>query len=215
MAITNFTNLQTAVASWLNRDDLTSNIVELIQMAEDSLKNDWRLRKYQPRTFVVSADDAALPSDFKAIENLYHDGPNTFGEIEIVSGNLIGVKLGMFGTTGTPAYAAVIDKKLRFAPVPNATFNLKLTYERTLAALSASQPTNWLIDEAPAIYLYATLVESAPFLKNDSRVAVWRDLLEEKIEKLHITRERERYSGRLVARPRRALGDIVPNRTRT
>ena len=55
---------------------------------------------------------------------------------------------------------------------------LKLYYYT--AGLRRSRPRslqNWLnIEDAPDAYLYGSLLQAEPYLKNDSRVAIWRDI---------------------------------------
>jgi hypothetical protein len=41
--------------------------------------------------------------------------------------------------------------------------------------------TNWLLTQHPDLYLYAALVESAPYLKDDERIALWRAELDRRI----------------------------------
>lgn len=50
-------------------------------------------------------------------------------------------------------------------------------YRDPLPALgAAATDTTWLMGLHPTIYLYASLIQSAPFLKDDQRVATWRGL---------------------------------------
>jgi hypothetical protein len=205
--ITNYSSLKGEVANWLNRSDLTDAIETMIQLAEKSLNEDHRVRSLVTNNaFVVDADDEALPSDCAYPESLYHDGATYFGEIEIVPAEKLGGLKAVHGTTGVPAYAALQNNALKFAPVPSGSFTLKLTYWRQVPALSSSAPTNWLITDHPHIYLYATLVESAPYLKDDDRLQVWRQELELRLERLHDYLQRRQFSGSISRRPRRPIG---------
>lgn len=199
---TDYSSLQTNIADWLNRSDLTSAIPVFIQNAERALRRDHRVRKLQARTLNVAVEDVSLPSDYGANEALYHNGPTYYHEIEVVpTGDLAALKQS-HGTTGRPAYASFLDDVIRFAPVPDATYTLRWTYWRKIESLSATQSTNWLILEHPDIYLYAALLESAPFLKGDDRLAVWASELEKRLEQLHLDTERKHWSGSLARRPR-------------
>ena len=53
---------------------------------------------------------------------------------------------------------------------------LKLYYYCRITPLSDNEPQNWLIEDAPDAYLYGSLLQAEPYLKNDSRVAIWRDM---------------------------------------
>ena len=64
-----------------------------------------------------------------------------------------------------------------------------------------------MLAEYPDIYLYGALVESAPYLKDDARLTVWEGRLQSAITEVRILKDRERFGGKLVARPTRALGE--------
>jgi len=193
--ITDHASLLAAVADTLNRTDLTSVIPNFIQQAHDSLELDPRVRKLTAATLTMDADDEAVPADFESLESMSHDGTTYFGDLEIVGPGQISEKKRQFGTTGPPAFVAVVDAVFRFAPVPDASYSLKTTYWATLASIVSS--ANWLLTNYPSIYLYATLIESAPYLKDDERVAVWSAMLEDRLEKLHQTTWDAQWGGNL------------------
>jgi hypothetical protein len=209
MAITNYSELQTSIGTWLNRSDLTSVIPDFITLAESKLNKDQRMRRIQTREpLSVSTEQVALPSDFRQIKSLYHDGPTYYHPIRIVGGDELAQEKRIYGAdSGVPFVAAVLDDELWFAPEPNATFSLIMAYEAKISALSASSTTNWLITNHPEIYLYASLVEAEPYLKDDPRIQTWKGLLEEALELLYRDAQRHEFSGHMVSRPRMAIGD--------
>ena len=70
-----------------------------------------------------------------------------------------------------------------------------MTYWRKINNLSATITTNWLLDEAPDIYLYGCLLESAPYLKDDERLGTWMSLYESRVEKLWIAEQDKQFGG--------------------
>jgi len=60
MAITTYSELQTAIANWLERDDLTSRITEFISLAESRHRNDVRLRGMQKRQSLLSGTSFSI-----------------------------------------------------------------------------------------------------------------------------------------------------------
>jgi len=206
MAINTYANLQTTIKNWLNRSDLdTVGIPEFIELAERRIRRDHRARKLLERTFAVSIENVSLPTDFASLEELYHDASGTRGEIEIVPAGKLSVLKALYGSKGRPSYGAILDSKIRFAPVPDQNYNLLMTYWRKILTLSTSQVDNWLLLEHSDIYLYASLVESAPFLKNDSRLSVWEQEYQKRMEELHVDSQRHQWSGNMTRRPRRSL----------
>lgn len=62
------------------------------------------------------------------------------------------------------------------APTPDLAYPIEILYYELPALLDENNQTNWLTQYAPNLLLYATLLESAPFLKNDERLPVWQGL---------------------------------------
>ena len=61
-----------------------------------------------------------------------------------------------------------------FAPTPDAAYPYEVLCYRMADMLDETNETNWLTDNVPELLRYASLLESAPLLKNDERVAVWQ-----------------------------------------
>ncbi len=197
--VTNYATLQAHIADTLNRSDLTGVIPNFIQQFEAQAKRDMRLVKFTDRgSFSVSADGVSLPSDLYRLESWYHDGATYFGPIQIVGPDEIGRLKGAYGDTGVPQFAAIVDGVARFAPEPDATYYTKMTYHRTVTDLSNTNTTNWLLTQAPDIYLYGALAESAPYLKDDERVGLWKTLLEERVETLHMANVDAQFGGSIA-----------------
>jgi len=60
------------------------------------------------------------------------------------------------------------------APTPAAAYNFEVLYYERLQPLDSSNQTNWFTIYAPQAMLYGTLLQSAPFLKNDQRLPMWK-----------------------------------------
>lgn len=204
MALDTFANLKTAIANELNRSDLTSYIPDFITLAEAEFKRDRRVRKLTRSTESIAADAHALPADFHSLESWYHDGANYYGPIRITNPDAIGTLKDRLGATGVPAYAAIVDSVAVFAPAPDATYSTKMVYNASVAALTDAAPTNWLLTAHPDAYLYGALVASAPFLKDDERIAIWEGLKEKALNGIGQAAWDKQYGG----------GTIVPSRRR-
>ena len=61
-------------------------------------------------------------------------------------------------------------------PPPDDVYPIEVVYYELPILLDDSNQTNWLTENAPELLLYATLLESSPFLKNDERIQVWQQL---------------------------------------
>lgn len=196
-----YETLKSEVADWLNRGDLTAVIPTFIRNAETTLGRRLRVRQMLTTTNLTVADEyEALPTDYKewrALSITTADGPIPMRYVTPDRANLL-----QTATPDQPAYFTVEGTDLRFVPSPDASYAGRLLYYAALPALSADVSTNWLLDEAPDIYLYATLMEAAPYLRDDERVPLWEKMLEARIADLTADSKRsEMGAGPLVAVP--------------
>lgn len=212
---TDYDSLQAWVLAVLNRADDTDlsggDVENLIQDAEAALRRDERARLLVDLSpFTTTADQAQddLPADFDSIYSLAHEGPTYYGEIETVA--LDQIHEFKDGTTaGVPRAAAFIPSaggtQVRWGPTPNDAYALRLAYWSKITPLSDASPTNRFLTAHPDIYRYAVLVESAPYLKDDERLAVWKSELNERLDRLALATERVMFSGTLTRRPSQSL----------
>lgn len=204
MAIESYSELKSSIADWLIRTDLTDVIPDFIHNAESRLQRDKRIRNFRfNSSFSVSAEEVGLPDNFRAVEVLAHDGGTHFGGLETASlDELTRINHDQGGAAGVPThYAIVRNDKLRFAPPPSDTYNLLFGYWETIPHLSDSLQSNWLLDEHPDIYLYASLVESAPYLKDDQRIQLWEAMLERRIDAYDEHVRNQQWSGPISVYP--------------
>ncbi|GAG49067.1 unnamed protein product, partial [marine sediment metagenome] len=204
----------TAIASWVNRSDLDSQIPDFITLAEARLRRDVRLRQLQVLDFDAS-EEYALPSDFKACIDLYHDGPSVFARMPIVGLGELSERKRQHGDLGQPMFASIVDGPagaehyIRFAPEPSGSYGLRMTYESSLIALSDAATTNWLLTSSPDLYLFASMSEAELFLQEDERVALWEKKYAQAAEEFEKDKNRREYSGPLTPRPSHIIGEDV------
>lgn len=208
MAIGTYAELQTAVGTnWPNRSDLSSRVPEFIALAEAELRKDERCRRLENHgDFAVDAESETLPTDLLSISSLAHNGPTYYGPIEIVGVDQLATLRGLYGPSGTPRYAAVAEGTILFAPVPQETYTLRLTYWQGVPALSDSATTNWLLTSHPDIYLYASLIQVAMFLVEDERVPMWEAKLDKSLEAMRVHNWNLQFGGGQMRRRFKAIG---------
>ena len=82
--------------------------------------------------------------------------------------------------TGIPLFYADYDyDHWLVAPTPNQAYAFEALCYTRLEPLSSSNQTNWLTQNAPNAMLFGTLKQTAPFLKNDARLALWKSMFDE------------------------------------
>ena len=63
-------------------------------------------------------------------------------------------------------------------------------YYGKIPSLSASNATNQILENFPDVYLYGSLVHSAPFLGDDQRLQVWGSLYQSSLNAINGQSER-------------------------
>lgn len=176
MALATYADLQGAIANWLARSGdatLTPSVPDFIALAEARLNRDLRLRAMETRdaAFAVSAAFTALPSGFLELRNIQlNTSPVT--RLEMLSPEQIDA-IHAGSQAGKPRVYAIVADQLQLAPAPASAYTAELVYWKKFTALSDAQPTNWLLTNAPDLYLYASLMEAVAFIGNDERVPLW------------------------------------------
>ena len=205
MAITTYSELQSAIADWLLRDDLTSVIPSFIDLAEAKFNR--RIRDYRMvvrATATVDTGYFAVPLNW--LENIrFQLNTNPITTLEYVTPDQAAEELITFSSAGRPKFFTMVGGEFQVVPTPDSnTYTGELTYYRTIPALSDAETSNWLLAAAPDIYLYGALMEAAPYLDDDARIQTWGSLLERGLNDLQIESDRARIGSssiRMRAKP--------------
>lgn len=168
MAIDSYAALQIEIAAWTNRTDLTTRIPTFISMAEARFNRDERLRTRQSvmtdaTLIFTGAATAALPIDFGDLININHASTDCKAPLESRTMQELD-RLRSTYTAQRPMYYAINGGDLEVAPLPDADYILETTFYRKVQPLTDLDPTNWLLDVAPDIYLMAALVNAWQFV---------------------------------------------------
>lgn len=194
MALANYGELKTEIANFLNRDDLTSSIPSFIAMAEASIGRDLRHWRQQKRvTAALDERFEDLPSDWLEMVHVYlSDGT----ELEYASlAEIARRKILTNDQAGKPVVYTLNSGQIEFIPAPDEAYSVTLIYYARINALTADDDTSWLLLQNPDVYLYGSLIHSAPFLQEDQRLATWAQLYSAAISNLNMVSDRAEYSG--------------------
>ena len=183
MAVTTtWTSLKALIAAELKRDDLTSYIPDFINQAEFRLSREIRPAGFERYTSsAMTAGDPFLttPSRYQGAISLHVIVSSARKAVFNRSYSWLLDYWPTQATTGVPKYYADMgDSALKVAPTPASDYSFELAYYEKLQPLDSSNETNWLTENAPDILLYASLLEAAPFLRDDARIAVWEKMLD-------------------------------------
>ena len=209
MAISTYTELKSAIADWLNRDDMASVIPTFISLAEVGMERVLRTRNMLVRaTANIDTQYSALPGDFLEIRSVKLTGvapiqPLGFQTMEAMD-DLDATSTG----AGKPLYYSVVGNQLRVHPAPAGIYVAELAYYAKLDKLSDSVANNWILTQHPDAYLYGSLLQAAPYLKDDERTAVWTTLYAAAVQAMQAADERASTSGGILKTRTKAFGVI-------
>ena len=210
MAITTYAELQTATANWLDRTDLTARIPEFIELAEANFNRVVRQPDMVTKndSFSIAGRYTTLPTDTLEIVRIVVDLTPVI-VLEYMTPEEISERRIVMTATGKPYYFTTIGgstNQLEVLPSPDSTYTSSIVYYTRIAALTDSATTNWLLDSHPDIYLFGTLVEAEPYLKNDERMPMWTARLDKALNALGLQGQRERHTASGLRMRSRVLG---------
>jgi hypothetical protein len=207
MAISTYTELKSAIADWLNRDDMASVIPTFISLAEVGMERVLRTRNMLVRsTAPVDTQYSALPSDFLEIRSVKLTGVAPIQPLGFQTMEAMDDLDAMSSAGGKPLYYSVVGNQLRVHPTPSGTYTAELAYYAKLDKLSDSVATNWILSQHPDAYLYGALLQAAPYLKDDERTAVWTTLYAAAVQAMQSADERASTSGGILKTRAKAFG---------
>lgn len=182
MAITTYAELQTAIGDWLNRADLDQKIPDFIRLAESTLNDVLRQADMVTQSTGVSITSgrATLPSD--ALEVVYAQVGSTEDEPleQITPQQLTMLRRTRTRDAANPRFFAIIGRQIVVTPTPSSG-TLDIDYYQRIPALTTSNTTNWLLDDAPHVYLYTSLLHATPFLMDDARYQVFQNTVSQQV----------------------------------
>lgn len=194
-AITDYATLKTEVAAWLHRADLTNEIVGLIQFGENRIYRDLRVRQMETAlSGTIASGVIAVPSGYLELKNAYVNTAPV-QKLERKDAEWIYAQYPTRSSDRVPRFIAREATNFIFGPYPDSTYTVKGVYYKQLAALSASNTTNWLITDAPELILFATLCEAAPFIGDDGQVGLWEKKYAQIAARIQTADNYEEFSG--------------------
>jgi len=210
VAITTYAELQTATANWLDRTDLTSRIPEFIELAEANFNRVVRQPDMIAKddSFSIAGRYTTLPTDTLEIIRIVVDLTPVI-VLEYMTPEEISERRIVMSSTGKPYYFTTVGgatNQLEVLPSPDSTYTSSIVYYTRIAALSDSATSNWLLAAHPDIYLFGTLVEAEPYLKNDERMPMWTARLDKALNDLKLQGQRERHTASGLRMRSRVLG---------
>lgn len=160
MSIATYAQLKTAVASWVNRTDLTSIIPDFVSLAEASIRRDIRARdQLTDYTATLASEAATLPSDLLEIRHVKATVSGYPKVLDFVAESIYDTQ----PEAAEPTFYTVAGNTIKVQGGSACVISYWAKYD----AFSADADTNWLLTNSPDVYLFACLVEANDYLRDD------------------------------------------------
>jgi hypothetical protein len=209
MALTTYAELKTSVGDWLNRTDLATAISDFVSLAEAQIERQLRTRQMIVRanaSFAAAAEYGTVPDDFLETKSIKLDtNPITYLSFQTIDA-MDQLSNTTYLSSGKPLYFSIVGSQFRLLPIPDGAYTAELVYYAKLAKLSNTNTTNWLLTQAPDVYLYGSLLQAAPYLQDDARIPVWSSLYQAGLDQLQIADDRGSTSGGAIMSRARTFG---------
>jgi len=211
--LTDYEGLKAVVADYLGRDDLADRIPDFIRLAEARLNRDVRMRVMERRAYHLldaGKNELSLPWKREAGDwDVFLEMRDLVWRCGGRTVNLTYLPADDYSTRlqeqGSPVRYAIVGKSLFIVPVPDQRGQVELTYWAEIPPLSDAQPANAVLETAPDLYLYAALVESAPWARSSVPVELWTQYYREARERVRESENRGRYTANVRMRPCRRI----------
>lgn len=158
-----YATLKADIAAELHRTDLTANIPNFIVRAESYLFRELQIKERQVSvTGTTTGGYAALPADYGSISKITVTYQGSTRALDYNPSPSISTYTDVY-----PRYYTIENGQIK---IPNAGDGQAYTlyYIPDLLPLSDSVTTNWLLDNAYDLYLYASVLEGARYTQNQA-----------------------------------------------
>lgn len=196
MAINSYTNLKTAIADYIERNDLTSVLDDFIDAAEAEMQRVLKLQAFEATANVtMTSGSGSLPTGFNKARSVYWStNPNrilryvTPDELERIKAS----------NPSQVAYYSVVGETVKVADDQSGT--LVMTYTANFSPLSDSVASNAILAGHPMCYLYGCLTHAAIYCKDFEGAASYRKVFEAEMQQVLADNAEKKYVGQLAVR---------------
>lgn len=212
MSIATCADLKASIASFLNRANLSSQIPTFIQLAEsriaygsregELLCEPLRVRGMETSADVaISGQTAMLPSGYLQARRFYLNS-DPIQELGYIVPDLFW-RTYISVCAGLPTRFTVEGENFVFGPTPDSACTGKILYYQKFSPLVNDSDTNWLLTNAPGVYLHGALLEAYRFTRNMDKAMDEHSAFCGAVNALNLADKADRFSGA----PWQAFGD--------
>jgi hypothetical protein len=191
MSITVYSELKTAIADFIHKNNLTSVIDDFIDLCEAEMQRKIKLLEFETTgTVAVTAGVGTLPTGFIGARALSWDGaPDRI--LQYVTPD----RLNRLNASD-PSYVnyySITGSTITFANDTDGTLNI--TYMARFTPLSGSATTNAILTNHPSAYLYGSLVHASIYCKDPEGAIGYQQLFDDQIRQINSDNQDRKYAG--------------------
>lgn len=184
-AITDYDSLVAELVATLVNSDIAAKAPRFIQFTEAEIRR--RLLTIEDEvtatTATVAGDNTlAFPSRFKQVKSIKigSDPTNILKQLSVDDLDAQWAD----ASDAKPENFAITDGQFKLGPAPDAAYTATIVYIQGIAALSASNTTNWLLNDHPDAYFYGSLFHAEIDGWNDDRGRNLYELFNNEIDQI-------------------------------
>ncbi|MEK1908173.1 MAG: hypothetical protein AAAB13_20565 [Pseudomonas sp.] len=187
-AFADYLDLRVAVAEQAGNRNISDVMPRLVQLAESTLNQKLRHRnQITPATLTFASGVSPLPADFLEMINVFGLYGTAMRAGSLADVNRSGSEYSRYAINGSDIliYGVDGDRDITyFAKIPTITTSVS--------------STNWLLQSYPSVYLHATALEAAKFLRDTELAQIEQGLFNQALNDMKIDDDRARWSNTTV-----------------
>lgn len=177
MAFDTYTDLQAAVANWLHRTDLAAVIPDFILLAEKDFNRRLNVTGKETNyatTLNSTMQSVLLPADYATPVALW----NEYNQPRWPVPFMVVAEMPKTTVMAMPCAWAIDGDTIVFDCPADQNYPLTLRYIQSLYLKYSVDGTSTMLSDYPDLYLYGTLAQSAPYMRDDTRLPMWQQQYE-------------------------------------
>lgn len=195
--IIDYVSLQEAVADWLDRDDLTTQIESFIQLVEAEIDRrvQWNTKA---ASLSISTETTNWPSDMVKPRSLRLVTGSTSADVALTvctSEQLARHRAVVGASTGRPQFVCYERSGLiQVCPTPDTGYTAEITYYTGLRLggnnlYASTTSDNYFLIRFPDAYLYGSLAHAERFLQHEEAAATWERKFNEAVTQIQALKD--------------------------
>lgn len=184
MPIATYSDLQTSVQTWMDRNDIAGEVQNMISLAEAKLNRKLKVVESDASLTGVAGSRNLDVSSLSIMELISLHITQENGDERIVIIRPVGA-FDYLDMSSSPGYVGLDEGNLVFDAPLDQPYAFRLRYKGRFA-LSDTVTTNKLLRDHPDVYMAATIAWGGLLTQDDRKIATWKALLDEALPEVSI-----------------------------